>query len=162
MTLIYLCISNSGCIRQLMVKWGIWYIHECFLVWIILSTYLSHGSNNWVYTTGFAYSYIQHIGWMLHYSFVLALIPFIVYCSLPAFLTWIRYPLIFMYACVVCAHHLASFYVLVGLLFRQSSTCMFGFRSLDLGEVSVADFSAQRKREDLMADPPNLSLLADS
>jgi len=39
---------------------------------------------------------------------------------------------------------------------------MFGFRSLDLGEVSVADFSAQRKREDLMADPPNLSLLAGS
>ena len=48
-------INNSSCcfaIRdvytRITVKWGIWYIDESFLIWIIPSTYLSHEAVIWV------------------------------------------------------------------------------------------------------------------
>ena len=38
---------NSGCIHST-IMWGIWYINEGFLIWIIPSTYLSHEAVIWV------------------------------------------------------------------------------------------------------------------
>ena len=39
--LITLSLGNSGYIAQLMVKWGIWYIQEGLLIWVIPSMYWS-------------------------------------------------------------------------------------------------------------------------
>ena len=40
---------------QMMMAWGIWYIDEGFLVWIIPSTYQSHESTIWACTTSFVH-----------------------------------------------------------------------------------------------------------
>jgi len=38
-----------------MTTWGIWYIYEDFLIWIIPSTYQSHESIIWACTTSFVH-----------------------------------------------------------------------------------------------------------
>ena len=64
-----LILSNSGCIAQLMVEWGIWYIQEGLLVWIISLMYWSHGARDWVYTISFAYLYIMYMQLMNYICF---------------------------------------------------------------------------------------------
>ena len=40
---------------QMMATWGMWYIDESFLIWIIPLTYRSHEFIIWAFTTSFVY-----------------------------------------------------------------------------------------------------------
>jgi len=54
---------------QSMETWGIWYIDESFLVWIIPSRYQSHKPICWARTISFV-TYVYHITWFLIHVWV--------------------------------------------------------------------------------------------
>jgi len=69
-----------------MVIWGIGYIYESFLIWIIPSTYLSYKFVNWVCTAGFAI--FTFIGF--YFGFMVISLSLLCYiCLHPGLTTWV-------------------------------------------------------------------------
>ena len=61
----------------------IWYIDEGFLVWIILSTYISYEAINWVCTAGFAV--FAFIGFYFRFLTLLLFMSIIIYVYILAY-----------------------------------------------------------------------------
>jgi len=93
----------------------IWYIDEGFLVWIILSTYLSHEAINWVCTASFAI--FAFIGFYFRFLILLLFISIIIYVYILAYHLCSIPPVSCSYHIISCIfpswYHLLSLYLLM-------------------------------------------------
>jgi len=142
--LLFCCFQATRVVHtQTMVTWSIWYIYEGFLVWIIFSTYQSHESTIWAYTTSFVHTYIWRIldvsshvyvclcsrhsfnicfdsdllmhVYLLDFAFNIDSLVTIYVTDHCLYLHAWTTSLWLCTRVFACARHLASFYVLVGL-----------------------------------------------